>query len=243
MRLVKIIFMAFFLSSTSLWACDVNLFSIISGISKSDAFSEKMNELAAAINTLGNNYTNEQKSQVELNKLMSSWVEFSSAFSQFPPEWARNDTEWTKKTAELGNIIGDIRRNLGKDNVKAHRAMLKFSRRLPQLYQHMPMDEKASLLLKFTDCFDRIWDAFYAQDREMFKAATSELKENSSKLRAMLKDSYARDMDFLERFSEQLRVSATQINVFQTSTLEFSIIDAEGQFVLMNRKFSQNQPE
>jgi len=243
MRLVKIVFISFFLGIAPLMACDVNLFSIISGVSINDAFSEKMNGLASAIKSLGDNYTNDKKSQEKLNILMNSWLGFSSAFSQFPPEWARNDQEWPKKIVELGNIIGDIRRHLGKDNENAHRAMLKFSRRLPQLYQHMPMDDKARLLLEFTACFDRIWDAYYTQDHDLLKSGATELVNKCKELRHMLKDSYKTDIDMLDKFIERLRASSTQINAFKTTTLQFFIIDAEGQFVLMNEKFSKKQPE
>ncbi len=241
MRIFKFLILFALLTVEPLSACDVNLFAIISGTSKQDTFTEKMSSLAAAIKSLGENYKNPEKSHEKLTDLMNSWVDFSSIFGQFPPEWAKKDETWSKKISELGNVIGIIRRNLGSDDDKAHVAMLKFSRRLPQLYERMPMDEKAAILLKFTACFDSLWDAFYSQDLSLLKTGVSELKEQSDRLRPLLQEKLSKDQALLEEFIEQLRIMSTQINAFKTVTLEMVLINAEGQFVIINDKISKEK--
>lgn len=241
MRFFKLVIIIALLTVQPLYACDVNLFAIISGTSKQDAFTDKMNGLALAIKNLGDNYKNPEKSHEMLKNLMNSWIDFSSNFGQFPPEWAQKDENWSKKISELGHVIGNIRKNLGSEDDKAHAAMLKFSRRLPQLYENMPMDEKAKTLLAFTACFDRLWDAFYAQDLALLKAGVSELKEKCNKLRPLLHESLSKDMALLEEFTEQLRIMSTQINAFKTVTLQMVLISAEGQFVVMNDRISRQK--
>lgn len=221
-------------------ACDVNLFAIISGVSKHDAFSESMNGLATAIKSLGDSYTNKTAGERELNELMNLWVKFSSSFAQFPPQWANDDPDWQKKFVDLGNIIGEIRRYIQTDKDKAHINMLRFSRRLPQLYVHMPMSEQAKILLQFTACFDNIWEAFYAQDLAALRIYSNELKDKCKFLEPLVPDKHGADVKVLAEYAEQLRIISTQINAFKTVTLQMIIINAEGQFVVLNGRISND---
>lgn len=223
-------------------ACDVNLFSIIAGTSKSDAFSEGITGLAQAIRNLGENYTDEKKAEQYLFELMSRWVDFSSAFNQFPPEWGRLDPAWGGKFSDLGHIIGEIRRQLDADPVRAHDEMLRFSRRLSFLYEKMPKSEKARLLLDFTRSFDGLWSALFAQNHDLLKDNAQLLISSCKALQAMVGENEKFLAANMAAWAEQIRILSTQINVFKTATLRMTLTAAEAEFVSLNEKISSSMP-
>lgn len=219
-------------------ACDVNLFAIIAGTTKQDAFSGAITHLAESVKALGDKFTDEKDAQQQLVKFMSRWVEFSNSFNQFPPEWARQDPLWKEKFSDLGVIIGEIRRQLIADKVAAHDAMLKFSRRLSWLYEYMPKSERAQLLLQFTRCFDGLWAALPEQSLAELKIHAADLVSKCKILETMVEKDEKYLAANLASFAEQLRVISTQINAFKTKTLRMTLSAAEGEFITLNEKLS-----
>lgn len=236
-RLIALL-LAFACCCLPLSACDVNLFAIMAGSTKQDAFSESTTRLAQAVKDLGDNYMFADQAEPLLNNLMTRWVEFSGSFNQFPPDWGKSDPNWNSKFTDLGSIIGEVRRQLASDTVRAHAEMLKFSRRLPWLYEFMPMSDRARLLLEFTRVFDGLWQAFYAQDLGKLKQYALELGARSSELQAMLADSEKELAVVLAERAEQVRVMSTQLNAFKTMTLQMTLSAAEAEFVSLNEKLS-----
>lgn len=229
----------FFAHVPTAFACDINLFAIISGSSVENEFATEMNILSEAIHELGTTYKYPEAGLKQLDKLMGLWLKFSARFSQFPPEWASRDTEWHNRIGHLSTIIGKIRANLIDNSEEAHRFMLKFSRQLPQLYREMPMDELTSILLAFTLCFDRTWDAYYDKELGSFRARITELSHKHSRLEELLNETYQNDLQNLKAQIEKLRRRASQINVFKTITIEMVITSTEDKFIQINEKISQ----
>ncbi len=220
------------------WPCDVNLFAIISGTSRHDAFGEAVIKLVQKDQNLGSNYLDEVKSPQLLADLMRQWVEFSTAFAVFPPEWARNDKNWLAKFNDLGAIIGRIRSLLPSDPERAHNEMLKFSRRLSLLYELMPMSERSRLLLSFTACFDALWTAFFAQNHADLRHHCDDLLQKCARLAEMVDEETAAAVRVMTDRAVQLRVAARQINAFKTMTLRLNLAGTEGEFIRINEKLS-----
>ncbi|MDD3147323.1 MAG: hypothetical protein PHD82_08480 [Candidatus Riflebacteria bacterium] len=224
-------------------ACDVNLFAIISGSNNNDTFSEDMKKLAMVTKDMGLNVANHKKAQEMLQDLMNRWLAFSNSFSQTPPDWAKADKEWQKKFSLLADIIGQIRRNLVTDALKAHAMMLKFSRRLPQLYITMPMEPQAKGLLGLAESFDLVWDAFFAKNAEELKLQVAELKKRCLDFQKIVAEEYRPDARLLHEYVEQLRIMTRKPDVFANDKLEPLITAAEANYVLMNEHISGNKSE
>lgn len=231
------------LLATPAHACDVNLFSIIAGTSKSDAFSEGITGLAQAIRNLGENYTDEKKAEKYLFELMSRWVDFSSAFNQFPPEWGKLDPAWGSKFSDLGRVIGEIRRQLDLDPVRAHDEMLRFSRRLSFLYEKMPKTDRAMVLLDFTRSFDGLWSALFDQNHDLLKQNARLLVSSCKALQALVDADEKFLAANMAAWAEQIRALSTQINVFKAATLRMTLTAAEAEFVSLNEKISTSMPQ
>lgn len=219
-------------------ACDVNLFAIMAGTTKQDAFSQATIQLVQSIKTLDNSFSDQVVLQKTLLDFMNRWVEFANSFNQFPPEWGRQDPNWQSKFSDLGTIIGEIRRKMVSDRLGVHDEMLKFSRRLSLLYEYMPMSDQARLLLEFTRSFDHLWGAFFAKNRELLKLHVAELQRNCEKLHAVIDEPDREKTTKLVELAERLRAMSTQINAFQTVTLRMTLIAAEGEFINLNEKLS-----
>ncbi len=235
--------MLLFAPSPPARACDVNLFSIIAGTGKSDAFSEGITGLIKAIRDLGENYSDETKAEKYLFELMARWVDFSSAFNQFPPEWGRLDPTWGSKFSDLGRIIGEIRRQLEADPVRAHDEMLRFSRRLSFLYEKMPKTDKAGVLLDFTRSFDGLWNALFEQNHALLKENSRLLISSCNALQALVGENEKLLAANMAAWAEQIRVLSTQVNVFKSATLRMTLTAAEAEFVSLNEKISALLPD
>lgn len=224
-------------------ACDVNLFAIITGASRQDAFSEGVNKLAVAIKNLGQNATNPTIATEKLHELMSKWMSFSGSFGQMPPDWAKGDTEWQKKFGQLTDIIGQIRIHLVSDAPKAHALMLKFSRCLPQLYSNMTMEPQARALLEFTACFDLLWDAFYAQNLEQLRVHVGDLKQKCLAFQKIVAEQHQPDARVLHEYAERLRIMTNKSDALANQRLQMLLSTVEGHYVLMNEHISGKPPE
>lgn len=239
--LVTLAYLLIFASSAH--ACDVNLFSIIAGTTKTDAFSEGVTGLAQTIRNLGQNSSDEKKAEKYLFELMSRWVDFSSAFNQFPPEWGKLDPAWASKFSDLGRIIGEIRRQLDVDPVRAHDEMLRFSRRLSFLYENMPKTDRARVLLDFTRSFDGLWSALFDQNHDLLKKNAQLLISSCKKLQTLVDADEKFLAANMAAWAEQIRVLSTQVNVFKAATLRMTLTAAEAEFVSLNERFSASMTD
>ncbi len=236
MRFLLLLFIL--LGSIPVAACDVNLFAIMAGTTKQDAFSEAITGLAKAVKALNDRVIDKKFVEKSTVEFMNQWLAFANSFHLFPPEWGRKDPAWSDKFRDLGMIIGEIRRQLGNDQVLAHDSMLRFSRRLSLLYEYMPMDDRSRLLLQFTRCFDGLWEAFFARNQALLKLHAAEFKSNCEKLNSLIGGQEREQVITLADWAEKVRVMSTQINAFQTVTLRMTLSGAEAEFVSLNAKLS-----
>ncbi len=177
----------FLLSVTKTYACDVNLFSIIAGDTKEKSFIEATTNLAKASKDLNENLRSDNVSN-KLENLMNLWLTFSNNYIVFPPEWGKTDDNWKEKFIDLGNILGEIRRYLGKDYPKTHSEIMKFSRRLSRLYEKMPKNHDSSILLDFTYSVDDLWINYDKQNFEEIRKIALNLNSKFIELNKIYKE-------------------------------------------------------
>ncbi|MBQ2594949.1 MAG: hypothetical protein II567_16910 [Candidatus Riflebacteria bacterium] len=197
------------ISVIKVYACDVNLFSLIAGNTKEKSFIEATTQLAVLSKTLNENVKSPDASQ-KLENLMNQWMTFTNTYLVFPPEWGKTDEKWKDKFDDLAQTLGEIRKYLGKDYPKTHKAIMKFSRRLSRLYEQMPNTSESSLLLDFTYGVDDLWVSFDKKDLDGIRKVVERLNSKYALLDETFK---GRDnsghikniegrLDFLTEYSE-----------------------------------------
>lgn len=184
MRKISVLALAlcFILVIPQLYSCDVNIFSLVSGTSKSDEFCRKTSEIAELVQNFGQNLSVKEKGPLMMEKLMKKWIDFSGSYDQFPPEWAKNDENWRKKLNDLTDIIGSMNKMYVADSGKAHADTMKFSRRLTFLFEHMPMSRFAKFMLSFPGSIDQLWSAYYEKNLEHLRANDAMILKSSAAL-------------------------------------------------------------
>ena len=202
-------FLLVLLSVIKVYACDVNLFSLIAGNTKEKSFIEATTQLAVSSKNLNENIKSPDASK-KLENLMNQWMNFTNTYLVFPPEWGKTDEKWKDKFDDLAQTLGEIRKNIGKDYPKTHKAIMKFSRRLSKLYEKMPNTSESSLLLDFTYGVDDLWVSFENKDLDGIRKIVENLNSKYVLLNKTFKD---RDksghikniegrLDFLKEYSE-----------------------------------------
>ena len=197
------------ISVIKVYACDVNLFSLIAGNTKEKSFIEATTQLAVSSKNLNENVKSPDASKM-LENLMNQWMNFTNTYLVFPPEWGKTDEKWKEKFNDLAQTLGEIRKNIGNDYPKTHKAIMKFSRRLSRLYEKMPNTPESSLLLDFTYGVDDLWISFDNKDLDGIRKVVENLNSKYDLLYNTFKD---RDpsrhikniegrLDFLTEYSE-----------------------------------------
>ena len=197
------------LSVINLYACDVNLFSLIAGNTKEKSFIEATTQLAVLSKNLNENIKSPDASK-KLENLMNQWMNFTNTYLVFPPEWGKTDEKWKIKFDDLAMTLGEIRKNIGKDYPKTHKAIMKFSRRLSRLYEKMPNTSESSLLLDFTYGVDDLWISFDNKDLGGIRKVVENLNSKYVLLKKTFKDkdksghikNIEGRLDFLTEYSE-----------------------------------------
>ncbi len=211
-KLVILVITLWFLAIPCCFACDTNLFSIIAGDSKETAFIEASTKLAVAAKNLNENARKPEALQ-KLEELMNSWLEFSNKYVVFPPEWGKTDEKWKDKFSDLARILGEIRKYLGNDYFKAHSEILRFSRRISKLYEKMPRNPEASLLLDLTYAIDELWLVIEKEDTKGVNTIAKAIAENNKALRdAYFKNHQNKIKDIEYRTSKLIEYSTDTDN-------------------------------
>lgn len=211
-RLVISVIALWYITIPCCFACDTNLFSVIAGDSKETAFIEASTKLAVAAKNLNEN-ARKPEALHKLEELMNSWLDFSNKYVVFPPEWGKNDEKWKDKFSDLAKILGEIRKYLGKDYFKAHNEILRFSRRISKLYEKMPRNLEASLLLDLTYSIDELWLAIEKEDTKGVNAIARAIAGNKKALRdAYYKNHQNKIEDIEYRTSKIIEYSADTAN-------------------------------
>ena len=162
------------ISVIKIYACDVNLFSLIAGNTKEKSFIEATTQLVVLSKDLNENVKSPDASK-KLENIMNQWMIFTNTYLVFPPEWGKTDENWQYKFNDLALTLGEIRKLIGKDYPKTHKAIMKFSRRLSRLYEKMPNTLESSLLLDFTYGVDDLWISFDKKDLNEIRIISEKL--------------------------------------------------------------------
>lgn len=171
----------------SLLACDTNLISLISGNSAADMFVEKSSQLVALSVKLGKNIESIENAKPVIQEIMNAWIAFDNNFSQFPPEWAKQDPEWKNKLKMLADIIGQIKFASGSGDLsKAHDLTLFFSKKLTLLYEKMPKQPLGQLLFNHSIDLIELNEAFVAKNSERFAEIVKKLSTDHQELDKLL---------------------------------------------------------
>lgn len=190
MRLMLRIALLIVFFSNPLIACDVDLMSLVSGKRPSNVFASNIGRLVKDVHKVGQNVFKKEKVTVYLKKLMLSWVEFDTQYSQFPPEWAKSDVNWKTKIKTIANQIGKVKKLLSESkNVEAHVNILSISRKITGLLEYMPMSPKERILISFPARFDLISDALISQNNKTLGMHLSQLKTEKDQLRTLVSSS------------------------------------------------------
>ena len=228
------------ISVIKVYACDVNLFSLIAGNTKEKSFIEATTQLAVLSKTLNENVKSPDASQ-KLENLMNQWMTFTNTYLVFPPEWGKTDEKWKDKFDDLAQTLGEIRKYLGKDYPKTHKAIMKFSRRLSRLYEQMPNTSESSLLLDFTYGVDDLWVSFDKEDLDGIRKVVERLNSKYALLNETFKERDSSGhikniegrLDFLTEYSEP----GKKLDGFAISVL---INFLENDLITLNEELSAN---
>ena len=216
------------ISVIKVYACDVNLFSLIAGNTKEKSFIEATTQLAVLSKTLNENVKSPDASQ-KLENLMNQWMTFTNTYLVFPPEWGKTDEKWKDKFDDLAQTLGEIRKYLGKDYPKTHKAIMKFSRRL------------STLLLDFTYGVDDLWVSFDKEDLDGIRKVVERLNSKYALLNETFKERDSSGhikniegrLDFLTEYSEP----GKKLDGFAISVL---INFLENDLIKLNEELSAN---
>ena len=205
--LLTLIFLV--ISVIKIYACDVNLFSLIAGNTKEKSFIEASTRLAVLSQNLNENIKKPEASN-KLENLMNEWMTFSNTYLVFPPEWGKSDDKWRDKFNDLALTLGEIRKHIGKNYPQTHKAIMKFSRRLSRLYEKMPNTSESALLLDFTYGVDDLWVCYDNKDLEGIRKIVEKLNSKYEPLKKSFKEkdktghikNIEGRLDFLTEYSE-----------------------------------------
>lgn len=136
------------LVAASLWlplvapACDVNVVNILSGASPDEAFAHQIMQLAQQVKAVGQSTLPGGESGPAVERLMQSWVPFHLAWSQNPPEWARQDASWTARLGAMATLVGEVQKETGPQGspARVHEIVITLTRELMGLFDRMPMN-------------------------------------------------------------------------------------------------------
>lgn len=204
MKYFYIVLILLVFSSSQLFACDVNLMSLISGKRPTDDFTGKVRDLVKVTSELGENTTDKEKSSAALKKLMLDWVEFDTKYYQAPPEWAKKDKNWKVKIKAVADQIGIVTKLLKsyKRN-KAHEEIRTIASKLTNLLEYLPMDPKEKLLMDFPIKFDMMRHAFKNKNTAILGKLISELVVEKNKLRSLIGSS---SIKLTDEFSDRIEI-------------------------------------
>jgi len=189
-------------SSAQLFACDVNLMSLLSGKRPTDVFTGNVRDLVKMTQELGEVLYDKKKSSASLKKLMLAWVKFDTKYYQFPPEWAKKDKNWKVKIKSVADQIGIVTKLLKSDKgIEAHDESSSISRKLISLLEYLPMSAKEHSLMVFSVKFEMMKDAFKEKNIVLLGKLISEMVAEKNKLRTLVGSS---SIKLTDEFSDRI---------------------------------------
>lgn len=136
---------------TSLFACDDTLIMLLTAQNPNSEFAKSIRSFMSSLTELGVALKNNINPPFdkELNKVMTSWLEFSKRYMTNPPDEARNDMHWVEKTNKTARTVGEIRKFiLNKDYEKAHDKVLELSVQIGDFFEAIGVSDEKQLFIK-----------------------------------------------------------------------------------------------
>lgn len=222
-------------------ACDTNIISLISGNTASDAFVEKSSKLVELATRIGQNIDSKEKTLLTVKELMKVWIDFDNRFSQFPPEWAKQDKEWKNKLRDLADRIGTINTTAKKDLGKTHDMVLDFSKKIMLLYEFLPKSNIGQQLWIILASLQKLADANAQKNAQLFDEKLKETVQALVELKQILP---ANQKPYLDEFGARLK-ALEELRLENPDEMSFKLkmvlMMADDAYIKMNEKLSASQ--
>lgn len=175
-------------------ACDETLVMLLTAQNPASEFSKTIRSFTTALSVLGTALKNGQKDNydAEIAQVMNAWLEFSKRYMTSPPEEARNDRNWAKKTSETARFIGQIRKSLSDKNfTAAHDQVLDLSSKIGAFFEAFGVSDEKQLFIKTSTNLTNLERYLLNHEFSAAKALSAELKNNLDEFAPMVPDLYA----------------------------------------------------
>ncbi len=183
-----------FTSPALLLACDDTLVMLLTAKNPASEFSKAIRSFTTSLTNLGSALKSRQKSsfESEMNQVMDSWLEFSQKYMTSPPEEARNDLNWVKKTSDTARYIGEIRKlvSSGQFN-EAHDRVLDLSGRIGMFFDAFGVSDEKQLFIKTSTNLTNLERLLLNSDYLGAASLTAELRLNLTDFAPMLPASFS----------------------------------------------------
>lgn len=170
-------------------ACDDTLVMLLTAQNPTSEFSKVIRSFTNTLTVLGTTLKNTKKDSYdeELNKVMDAWLEFSKRYMTNPPEEARNDLLWAKKTSDTARVIGEIRRLTSeKKYQEAHNLVLELSSRIGSFFEAFGVSNEKQLFIKTSTNLTNLERLLLQNDYPGATAVIADLRANLKDFKPML---------------------------------------------------------
>ena len=239
-RSFLVIFLGLHLLSTALMACDTNLISLISGATSADNFVEKSSKLVALAVKLGKKTGAIETAKPVIDEIMSAWIAFDNNFTQFPPQWAKNDSAWKSKMKMLADMIGQIKFAMNKNELsKAHDMVLEFSKKLTILFEFMPKSKLGQILYRISMSFIGLNENLKRRDVQGFEKHLEAAVDALSQIDGLLSEDNRKVAEPMGSYLEELRKQFYESKKSLGFKTKMTLMTAEDAYVKMNEQLTK----
>lgn len=179
-------------------ACDDTLVMLLTAKNPASEFSKAIRSFTTSLTNLGSALKNRQKDSydLEMNQVMDSWLEFAQKYMTSPPEEARNDLNWVKKTSDTARYIGEIRKLVSNGQfTEAHDRVLDLSGRIGMFFDAFGVSDEKQLFIKTSTNLTNLERLLLNSDYIGAASITAELRGNLTGFAPMLPASFSSALD------------------------------------------------
>ena len=184
---------AFFMLTVAIgnpaFACDDTLVMLLTAKNPSSEFSKTIRNFTSDLAILGQSLKALQKDNydAEMSKVMDSWLEFSKRYMASPPEEARNDLQWAKKTSDTAKVIGEIRRLTSEKKYReAHNMVLDLSSRIGAFFEAFGVSDEKQLFINTSTNLTTIERLVLQNDYQQTAPLIADLQDNLTEFATMI---------------------------------------------------------
>ena len=226
----------------NLSACDTNLISLMSKTSVTDAFVENTANLVELSVKIGDNISSIDTARPVLKELMNKWISFDNNFSQYPPDWAKNDKNWKNKFKKLADKIGIINKSMNENNLsKAHDQVLEFSKDITILFEYMPKSQKGERHYQISTGLRKLNRHFQNKDLPAFKKEIKHVKNNLKELTELLIQKNKNLTEPMNSYLDRLKEICDSLEGNLNYKVKMTLMLVEDAYVKMNEKLRNEE--